>query len=164
MIPGSGRSPGEGNGYPLQYSCLENPMDRGAWWAAVQTGLNDYITITSQALPFLPRPAGGTTRPRPLLSGLDLRLRDFLPTAAARYTVWRWPLCSARQPHESRDAPVVIPEGGTSQRTSRWELFHLLQMLLNQKGVELRSGEEAGRKKGSCVLMLEMPPSLWRDR
>ena len=29
-IPGSGRSPGEGNGYPLQYSCLENPMDRGA--------------------------------------------------------------------------------------------------------------------------------------
>ena len=30
-IPGSGRSPGEGNGDPLQYSCLENPMDRGAW-------------------------------------------------------------------------------------------------------------------------------------
>ena len=29
LIPGSGRSPGEGNGYPLQYSCLENPMDRG---------------------------------------------------------------------------------------------------------------------------------------
>ena len=34
-IPGSGRSPGEGNGTPLQYSCLENPMDRGAWWATV---------------------------------------------------------------------------------------------------------------------------------
>ena len=34
-IPGSGRSPGEGNGYPLQYSCLENPMDRGAWWDIV---------------------------------------------------------------------------------------------------------------------------------
>ena len=31
-IPGSGRSPGEGNGNPLQYSCLENAMDRGAWW------------------------------------------------------------------------------------------------------------------------------------
>ena len=31
LITGSGRSPGEGNGYPLQYSCLENPMDRGAW-------------------------------------------------------------------------------------------------------------------------------------
>ena len=32
---GSGLSPGEGNGNPLQYSCLENPMDRGAWWATV---------------------------------------------------------------------------------------------------------------------------------
>ena len=35
LIPGSGRSPGEGNGYPLQYSCLENPIDRGTWWATV---------------------------------------------------------------------------------------------------------------------------------
>ena len=34
-IPGSGRSPGEGHGNPLQYSGLENPMDRGAWWATV---------------------------------------------------------------------------------------------------------------------------------
>ena len=34
-IPGSGRSPGEGNGNPLQYSCLENFMDRGAWQATV---------------------------------------------------------------------------------------------------------------------------------
>ena len=34
-ISESGRSPGEGNGYPLQYSCLENSMDRGAWWATV---------------------------------------------------------------------------------------------------------------------------------
>ena len=48
LIPASGRSPGEGNGYPLQYSCLENPMDRGAWWATVhgvaksQTRLKDF--------------------------------------------------------------------------------------------------------------------------
>ena len=35
LIPGSGRSSGEGNGYPLQYSCLGNPVDRGAWWATV---------------------------------------------------------------------------------------------------------------------------------
>ena len=47
-IPGSGRSPGEGNGNPLQYSCLENPMDRGAWWATVhgvaksRTQLSDF--------------------------------------------------------------------------------------------------------------------------
>ena len=36
LIRGSGRSPVERNGYPLQYSCLENPMDRRAWWATVQ--------------------------------------------------------------------------------------------------------------------------------
>ena len=47
-IPRSGRSPGEGNGYPFQYSCLENPMDREAWWTTVhgvtksQTRLNHY--------------------------------------------------------------------------------------------------------------------------
>ena len=47
LIPESGRPPGEGNGYPLQYSCLENPMDREAWWATVhraarsQTRLSD---------------------------------------------------------------------------------------------------------------------------
>ena len=36
LIPDSGRSPGEGNGNPLQYSCLEKPMDREAWWATVR--------------------------------------------------------------------------------------------------------------------------------
>ena len=36
LIPGLGRSPGEGNGYPHQYPCLENSMDREAWWATVQ--------------------------------------------------------------------------------------------------------------------------------
>ena len=35
LIPGLGRSPGEGNGNQLQYSCLAQPMDRGAWWAAI---------------------------------------------------------------------------------------------------------------------------------
>ena len=36
LIPGPGRSPGRGNDNLFQYSCLENPMERGAWWAAVQ--------------------------------------------------------------------------------------------------------------------------------
>ena len=49
-VPRLGRSPGEGHGNPLQYSCLENPMDRGAWWAMVhrvvksQTQLNRLST------------------------------------------------------------------------------------------------------------------------
>ena len=63
-IPGSGRSPGEGNGNPLRYSCLENPMDKGAWratvhgvtksrtrvidWACMHEGTNNYASDLSQ--------------------------------------------------------------------------------------------------------------------
>ena len=53
-VPGLGRSPGEGNGYPLQYSCFENSMDRGAWWAVVQGSKrvrHDWATDTSAMLP-----------------------------------------------------------------------------------------------------------------
>ena len=46
-IPGSGRSPGEGNGNSLQYSCLENPMDRGAWWATVHEVTNSQIQLSN---------------------------------------------------------------------------------------------------------------------
>ena len=51
-IPGWGRSPGKGNGIPLQYSCLENPIDGGAWWATVhevakcRTWLSDFTSLT----------------------------------------------------------------------------------------------------------------------
>ena len=43
-IPVLGRSAGEGNGNPLQYSCLRNPMDRGAWWAIVHRVTNELDT------------------------------------------------------------------------------------------------------------------------
>ena len=52
-IPGLGRSPGEGHGNPLQYSCQENPVDRGAWWATVdgvaksRTRLSDFTIFLS---------------------------------------------------------------------------------------------------------------------
>ena len=44
-IPGLGRSPGGGHGNPLQYSCLENPMDRGAWWAMVHGVAKSWIPL-----------------------------------------------------------------------------------------------------------------------
>ena len=51
LKPGSGKSPGEGNGYQLQYSCLNNSMDRGAWWATVhgvrRVGLDSFINFIS---------------------------------------------------------------------------------------------------------------------
>ena len=53
-IPGMGRSPGEGNGNPFQYSCLENPMDQGTWWATVhrvaksRTRLSDFTSLHTE--------------------------------------------------------------------------------------------------------------------
>ena len=61
LIPESGRSPGGGNGNPLQYSCRENPMDRGAWWATVHrvtkswTRLNTHMRHFSIFLYLVPR-------------------------------------------------------------------------------------------------------------
>ena len=54
-IPGSRTSPGEGNGNPLQYSCLENPMEGGAWWATAhgvtksRTRLSDKLLTTTKS-------------------------------------------------------------------------------------------------------------------
>ena len=47
--PGSERYPEEGNGNPLQYSCLENPMDRGAWWAIVYRVVKSRTRLTNRA-------------------------------------------------------------------------------------------------------------------
>ena len=49
LIPGLGRSPGEGNGTPLQYSCLENSMDQGAWWAAVHGVAKSQTRLSEEA-------------------------------------------------------------------------------------------------------------------
>ena len=49
-IPESGRSPGEGNGNPLQYSCLENSMDGGAWWATVHGDAKSWSRLSDFTL------------------------------------------------------------------------------------------------------------------
>ena len=50
QIPGWGRSPGGGHGNPLQYSCLQNPMDRGAWWTTVErVAESDTTEVTQHA-------------------------------------------------------------------------------------------------------------------
>ena len=55
-IPGLGRSPGVGSSDPLQYSCLENPMDRGAWWAIVH-GVAKELDMTEQLSTHISFPA-----------------------------------------------------------------------------------------------------------
>ena len=67
-IPGSGRSPGEGNGHPLQYSCLENPMDRGAWQATVHE-----VTKESDMTSQLNNNPASDPHPWPLLYWKSLR-------------------------------------------------------------------------------------------
>ena len=51
LIPGLGRSPGKGHGYPFQYSCLENPMHRGAWQATLhgfaESDMTEWLTLKS---------------------------------------------------------------------------------------------------------------------
>ena len=49
-VPGLGRSPGGGNDNPLQYSCLENPMDRGAWWATVHGVAKSWTRLSMHAM------------------------------------------------------------------------------------------------------------------
>ena len=51
LIPGSGRSSGEGNGNPLQYSCLENSRDRGVWWATVHGVSQSWTRLSDEAQP-----------------------------------------------------------------------------------------------------------------
>ena len=52
LIPELGRSPGGGNGNPLPYSCLRNPMDRGSWWAAVHGVTVRHDRVTEHAFVF----------------------------------------------------------------------------------------------------------------
>ena len=48
-IPGLGKSPGKGNGNPFQHTCLENPMDRGAWWATIHGVTMSWTQLSTQA-------------------------------------------------------------------------------------------------------------------
>ena len=77
LIPGWGRSPGGGHGNPLQYSCQENPMDRGAWWATYspwsqkETPLNR-LSLYTQARPLVRR---GKLKDEVVISFPDVELK-----------------------------------------------------------------------------------------
>ena len=59
LIPGSGRSPGGGHGNPLQYSCLENPRDRGAWWTTVHGVAQSQTWLSERQTQWQPLNDGG---------------------------------------------------------------------------------------------------------
>ena len=102
LIPGSGRSPGGGNGNPIQYTCLENPMDRGAWWGAAygvaksQTWLSTIITHGSRRRMLLNIPkqrilptANNSPVQKQQQKSIALKLRNSLKRPKA--TIWgKW--------------------------------------------------------------------------
>ena len=62
LIPGLGRSTGEGNGNPLRYSCLENPMDRGTWWAIVHGIANSWTRLSDSTHTLFSHAAAAATK------------------------------------------------------------------------------------------------------
>ena len=120
-IPGLGRSPGEGNGNPLQYSHLENPMDRGAWWATVH-GVANSQTERLHSLTHSQK----TEAPRWLLDLLWNSLREKMP----------------RGTKVKRDELVITVERrGISSRIA---LRHLSHPQLHVWCAKDHTGEETG--------------------
>ena len=107
-IPGLGRSPGGGHGHPLQYSCLENPMDRGAWLLQF-IGSQDQIRSVAQSCPTLCDPMNRSTPGLPV----HHQLPEFTQTLVHRVS-------DAIQPSHPLSSPSP-PAPNPSQHQS---LFH----------------------------------------
>ena len=103
-IPGSGRSPGGGNSNPLQYSCLENPMDRGAWWVSSAWGRKESTQLSTRA---------GTRG--------DTRRGDPGDAGASRGTA-KMP---AKQREAGRGLARMLPHGPQEQSCMRLKSLHI---------------------------------------
>ena len=92
LIPGSGRSPGEGNGNPIQYSCLGNPMDRGAWWATIHEVAKSQIWLSDWAHVFVCAHTHTHTPVQPLSpeSCLFVMTQSFSVLSPDSSEKWRW--------------------------------------------------------------------------
>ena len=118
LIPGSGRSPGGGNGNPLQYSCLENPMDRGAWWATAHGVTQSQACLPTHAHEKQASPSHGKgpDRPSACVSGLLQRQLQQEEAGVLQTVSTR---CTAR-PHRSTCQGPVPP--GTRNKRVRLTL------------------------------------------
>ena len=108
LIPGLGRSPGEAGGYLLQYSCLENPMERGAWWATVTkggTGLSHFLLFVCFA--FI------------IISWQDC---EAAANAQPSQTPWWLSLPTRRNPSGFKEYHSTGPGSGLQHQWGSWHL------------------------------------------
>ena len=118
-IPGLGRSPGEGNGHPLQYSCLKNCTDKGAWWATVHgVAESDRTEVTEHASPLLSNES--PLRPsRAMLGREDSRVFNLTPLILGAFKILGLEETWAQQ--------ILRPEKFTCLGQEGWEGSSLLQ-------------------------------------
>ena len=130
-IPGSGRSPRGGHGNPLQSSCLQNPMDRGAWWDAVQGVAKSWTRLkwlsmrarTILELLIKLQPKGPLKQGDPVsLHGEEGKGRETwrgtcIPTCSHKKLVWSWKLCPGNGTDE---APGITWEAWGVRASGGW--------------------------------------------
>ena len=126
-IPGSGRSPGEGNGNPFQYSCLENPMDRGTCWVTVcgvaksRTRLSDFTSLI-----LCPNNSSGEKTQRQSCSG-----RVAVRSRAAPLSPPRLPPASVPRSHEALQSGTGAPVSpALSESSYITEFLYLIKILV----------------------------------
>ena len=97
-IPGSGRSPGEGNGNPLQYSCLENAMDGGVWWSTVHGVTKSQTRLSNLTFPQASAPTGSGCLKDPWAATLSMSgsRRDWTQNSGCRVIKRGLPTISLR--------------------------------------------------------------------
>ena len=141
-IPGSGRSPGGGNGNPLQYSCLENPMDRGVWQATVH-----------RAAKSQPRLKGLSTHPEKLFLGEGKSPSLLLLLLLSRFSRVR--LCAT--PQTAAHAPPSLG-------FSRQEYWSGLHFLLQCMKVKVKSLSRVRLLGTPWTAAYQAPPSMGFSR
>ena len=140
-IHGSGRSPGEGHGNPLQYSCLENPMDRGAWWATVhgvaksQTQLKQLSTHDRVS--------------QPLIINLFLE-RDLCPTGSVSPENRNTPTACwvTRATHLTSLGLYLLSLEGLMLKLKLQYFGHLMQRTDSLEKTRMLGKIEGGRRRG----------------
>ena len=119
LVPGSGRPPGGGHGYPLQYSCLGNPMDRRAWWATVPGVTKSWARLSDKHFHFLTALGLGAKDGLSQHNGLWKPLiLGWMPSHHPCFYAPPW----AHSPHSTSLSPLLKPK-----LTPGWCDCHLTQ-------------------------------------